>query len=214
MAKANWYERHILPRLIDWGCGVKVVRQQRGKLIPRARGRVLEIGIGTGLNLAHYDQARVTEVVGVDPAAQMHPKAQQRLKALTLNCRIVRVGAEGLDFADNSFDSLVCTYSLCSIENVQEALLEMARVLKPEGELLICEHGLAPEAEVRRWQNRLTGSWSRCMGGCRLNRDIPALITQAGFRFTELHNEYLRGPKPWTYHYRGVARLADQACGD
>lgn len=201
----NWYERHLLPYLIDWACGIKPVRRQRRKVVPQARGRVLEIGIGTGLNLPHYNRARVESITGLDPGLEMHRLAKKRVIKSGLRVELVGLSAEKIPFDDASFDTVVVTYSLCTIPDPVAALREMRRVLKRDGRLIFCEHGVAPDASVRRWQDRLTPMWSKLAGGCHLNRDIPALLREAGFVCKDLETLYLPGPRPLTYNYWGTA---------
>jgi ubiquinone/menaquinone biosynthesis C-methylase UbiE len=177
---ANWYERHLLPHLVDFACSRAPVRRERKEVVARARGRVLEVGIGTGLNLAHYDKSRVTRIVGLDPALEMQGLARRRMRRAGLDVELVALSAEHIPLADASVDSIVMTYTLCSIEDPRAALAEMRRVLAPGGMLLFSEHGLAPEESVRRWQRRLQPHWSRIAGGCHLDRDIPALLEEAG----------------------------------
>lgn len=201
----NWYERHLLPYLIDMACGIGPVQKQREKVVPLAHGRVLEIGIGTGLNLPHYDAARVDHIVGLDPGTEMHPLAQKRLEASGLAVELVGLSAERIPYDDARFDSVLVTFSLCTIPDPVAALREMRRVLKPQGRLIFCEHGRAPDASVARWQDRLTPVWSKFAGGCHLNRDIPALLDQAGFVCEDLQTMYLPGPRPLTFNYWGTA---------
>lgn len=201
----NWYERHLLPYLIDMACGIGPVQRQREKVVPLAHGRVLEIGIGTGLNLPHYDAARVDHIVGLDPGTEMHPLAQKRLEASGLSVELVGLSAERIPYDDATFDSVLVTFSLCTIPDPVASLREMRRVLKPQGRLIFCEHGRAPDASVARWQDRLTPVWSKFAGGCHLNRDIPALLDQAGFDCEDLQTMYLPGPRPLTFNYWGTA---------
>lgn len=208
MAERNWYERHLLPWLADLACGVGPVRRQREKVVPLARGRVLEVGIGTGLNLAHYDKARIAVVIGLDPALEMLRRARRRARRAGIELELIGQSAERMPFRDESFDTVLVTYTLCSIAEPPAALAEMRRVLKPEGRLLFCEHGLAPEASVRRWQARLAPLWSRLAGGCRLDRDVPALLRAAGFVSTDLQSAYLPGPRVLAYNYWGTALAA------
>jgi ubiquinone/menaquinone biosynthesis C-methylase UbiE len=203
----NWYDRQVLPYLIDFACGMKAVRKQRQKVIPLATGRVLEIGIGTGLNLPFYDRTQVTTIVGVDPALAMHPLAARRIAAAGIAVRLVGLSAEKLPLADASFDTVVCTYTLCSIPDPVAALRELRRVLAPGGRLLFSEHGRAPDAGVHAWQTRLQPYWSKLAGGCMLDRDIPALLVEAGFK-PEVQSRYLPGPKLLSYHYWGTALAA------
>lgn len=202
---SEWYEKHLLPHLIDFACGMKAFTRQRSKVVPKAHGRVLEIGIGTGLNLAHYDPAKVDALCGLDPSLALHAIAKSRLDATTLKLELMPLSAERIPADDASFDSIVCTFTLCTIPDPLAALREMRRVLKPGGELLFSEHGLAPEPSVQKWQHRLTPIWRPMAGGCHLNRDIPALLAQAGFRVVELQQHYVKGPRPMTWISTGVA---------
>ena len=201
----RFYDEKILPHLIDFACGMGQVMKTRAQVVPQASGRVLEIGIGTGLNLAFYDRSRVERLVGVDPAEEMHALARRRSLRAGLPVELVPVTAERLPLPSGSIDCVVCTFTLCSIPDVLAALREMRRVLKPGGEFLFCEHGLAPDAGVRAWQHRLTPIWKPLAGGCHLDRDIPALIEAGGFQVRELSREYLPGPRPMTYVYKGMA---------
>jgi ubiquinone/menaquinone biosynthesis C-methylase UbiE len=200
----SWYERNILPVFLDLACGMKPIAEQRQLVVPLAHGRVLEIGIGTGLNLPFYDRSRVQALVGVDPALQMHRLARKRLQATGITAELVGLSAEKLPLEDRSFDSVVCTYTLCSIPDPHRALVEMKRVLKPGGKLLFSEHGRAPDESVRRWQSRLQPLWGRIAGGCQLGRDIPALLSAAGFESTP-QSGYRPGPRFAAYSYWGEA---------
>lgn len=201
----NLYDRFLLPYLIDLACGIKPVQRQRAKVVPRARGRVLEVGVGTGRNLPFYDRTRLAELSALDPAAQMHRLARRRAARAGIAVRLLELSAEEIPEPDASYDTVVMTFTLCSIPDPVKALREMRRVLKPGGELLFCEHGAAPDADVRRWQDRLTPWWKPLAGGCHLNRDIPALLREGGFVLEELETLYLPGPRPLTYNYWGRA---------
>jgi ubiquinone/menaquinone biosynthesis C-methylase UbiE len=200
-----WYDRLVLPRLLDCACGLPMVTRQRRLVVPQASGRVLEVGIGTGLNLPHYDRGRITSLTGIDPGVAMHPLAARRAREHGLDVRLVPLSAERLPLADASFDTVVVTYTLCTIPDPLAALREMRRVLAPGGRLLFCEHGRAPEPSVQRWQARLQPLWGRLAGGCHLGRDVPALLAQAGFALPELHTGYIPGPRPLAFHYCGRA---------
>ena len=204
----SWYERYLLPHLIDFACGMKPIREQREKVVPLASGKVLEIGIGTGLNLRHYDKTKLETLVGLDPALDMHRLARKRMRKAGLAVELVGLSAEQIPYADHSFDTVVLTYTLCSIPDPASALKEMRRVLRPQGRLLFCEHGLAPDDSVRRWQRRLNPLWGRVGGGCQLDRDIPALLGAAGFRSPDLQAAYLPGPRPLMFNYWGSATPA------
>ena len=201
----SWYERHLLPYLTDFACGMRTVRRQRRKVVPQAEGEVLEIGIGTGLNFEHYERTKVTKLVGLDPGTPMHRLARKRAQRAGLPVELLDASAEAVPFAAATFDTVVVTYTLCTIPDPVAALGEMRRVLKPGGRLIFCEHGLAPDASVRRWQDRLTPAWSWIAGGCHLNRDIPALLQAAGFRSEDMETMYLPGPRLLTYNYWGTA---------
>lgn len=201
---ASWYERVLLPYLLDLSCGVKPISRQRQKILPLAEGRVLEVGIGTGLNLRFYDKARVRLIVGVDPGLALHPLAIKRGREAGLLLELIGLSAERMPVSDGSFDTVVCTYSLCTISDPVAALREMRRALKPGGKLLFSEHGRAPDEQVRRWQIRLQPLWQRMAGGCQLARDIPALLQEGGFR-PEVQSRYIPGPRFLSYHYWGEA---------
>nr|WP_024309589.1 MULTISPECIES: class I SAM-dependent methyltransferase [unclassified Pseudomonas] len=199
------YDRHILPHLIDFACGMGAVMKARSQIVPLAHGRVLEIGIGSGLNLSFYDPQRVEVVVGVDPSAEMQALARERAARCQVPVEMIALELGQIQAADASFDDIVCTFTLCTIPDAIAALREMRRVLKPGGRLLFCEHGLAPDLPVVRWQKRLTPLWKPLAGGCHLDRDIPALIGAGGFHIRELSTGYLKGPRPMTHAYRGWA---------
>lgn len=201
----NLYDQHVLPHLIDFACGMGAVMKTRAQIVPQAVGRVLEIGIGSGLNLSFYDPTRVSLIVGVDPAAAMHKLARQRAAQIRIPVEMIALELDQIQAADASFDSIVCTFTLCTIPDASAALREMRRVLKPGGKLLFSEHGLAPDAPVVRWQNRITPLWKPLAGGCHLNRDIAALITAGGFNIGDIQSSYLKGPKPMTWVSRGWA---------
>jgi SAM-dependent methyltransferase len=189
----GFYERHILPHLINGACGARPIREQRARVVPRARGVVLEIGIGTGLNLPYYDPRVVERLVGLDPSEHSWKLAARRSRELSFPVEFIGLPGERIPLADASVDSIVMTYSLCTIPDPQAALAGMARVLRPDGELLFCEHGLAPDPAVQRWQHRLNPFWRRIAGGCELDRDIPGLLETAGFRLRERASMYLPG---------------------
>jgi ubiquinone/menaquinone biosynthesis C-methylase UbiE len=178
---ASWYERNILPKFLACACSGPQMMRQRSRLVPRASGRVLELGVGMGLNLAFYDPAKVSSVSGVDPAAELRDLAEAAPRPEGLAVEILPGVAEDLPFESASFDSVVCTFTLCSVHAPDRALAEAMRVLKPGGRLFYCEHGLAPEPGVARWQRRIEPVWKRLAGGCRLTRPILPLLEGAGF---------------------------------
>lgn len=201
----GFYNRFILPQVIELAMRQKAFAPFRERVVGAARGRVLEIGIGSGLNLASY-QSGAEEVYGVDPSIELLAKANDRLNTARVPVELVEGSAEKLPFDDRTFDTLVMTFTLCSIPEVALAVREMRRVLRPEGELLFLEHGQAPDPAVVRWQNRLTPAWKRIGGGCHLNRKVDDLI-KAGFRIERLSTEYLKSaPRPFSFIYEGGAR--------
>ena len=203
---SRFYERHVLPRLLKCACQARPEIKQRMKVVPRAEGRVLELGIGMGLNLPFYDPARVESVTGVDPAPALRAMAQAAPRPAGLTVRVEDGAAEALPFGAASFDCVVCTFTLCSVQTPAGALAEARRVLKPGGRLLYCEHGLAPDRQVQIWQRRLDPLWARIAGGCHLVRPITSAIAGAGFKIVESETMYLPGtPRPLGWNEWGVA---------
>ncbi len=203
----NFYDRHIAPALINLACGVKPVAKQRGKIVPRARGTVLEVGFGSGHNIPYYDPGKVTRVIALEPSPEMRKRAAKRIAQSPIALEFVDLPGEQIPLESASVDTVMITYTMCSIDDVEAALAQMRRVLKPDGELLFCEHGRAPDQGIARWQDRLTPAWRRIGGGCRLNRNIPELVRRASFTITELEEMYLPGtPRVLGYNYWGAAR--------
>lgn len=188
---ASFYERRILPKLLTCACSSPPMMKQRAKVVPRAEGHVLELGIGMGLNLAYYDADKVTSVSGVDPAAELRAIAEAAPRDPRLSVKVEDGTAEALPFEDKSFDCIVCTFTLCSVHTPAEALGEARRVLKPGGRFLFCEHGLAPDAGVQKWQRRIEPLWKRLAGGCHLTRPVAAGVAGAGFKLDDLETMYL-----------------------
>lgn len=201
------YHRHILPRCIDWTCGGAEVQRQREKVVPLASGRVLEVGVGSGLNLPFYDPAKVERVYGLDPAPEMLAMARRRSRDLPFAVEYLDAGGEDIALERESVDTVLVTFTLCTIPDPAAALERMRHVLRPGGRLVFSEHGRAPHESVRRWQHRLNPLWRRIGGGCTLDRDIPALIRSAGFRIDTLDTMYLpRTPRFAGFTYWGTAR--------
>ena len=201
----NLYDRYVMPLLIDACCGMKDIQSQRAALLPLAQGKVLEIGIGTGRNLPFYNPSKLESLQGLDPAEQMSPTARRRAIQAGLNVELLTLSAEEIPAPDATYDTVVCTFTLCTIPDPIKALREMRRVLKPGGQLLFCEHGRSPDAGVQVWQDRLTPWWRPIAGGCHLNRDVPDMLRDGGFRATKIESSYLRGPKPVVWVTRGIA---------
>lgn len=199
------YRRYILPRVINFTCGLKPSMRQREKVVPRARGRVLEVGIGSGLNLQFYDSTKVSKVWGLDPAPEMTRMAKRAARSVPFEVEFIGLPGDEIPLDDDSVDTVLVTYTLCTIPDTIPALRQMSRVLRPGGELIFCEHGAAPDASVRRWQDRLNPIWKRLGGGCNLNRPIPALIEAGGFRIRSLDTMYIPGWRPASFNYWGTA---------
>jgi ubiquinone/menaquinone biosynthesis C-methylase UbiE len=204
----GFYSRRVLPHIINLAMRNKDLTRLRGDWIPQARGEVLEIGIGSGLNLPFYS-SEVAHVYGVEPSVALQEMARSRAGAVRTKVEFLSQSAEEvLLLADQSIDTIVMTWTLCSIPDAPRALVQMKRVLKEDGRLLFIEHGRSPDAGVVAWQDRLTPVWKKIGGGCHLNRKIDELLTTAGFVIAELKTSYLPGPRPMTYTYQGFARRA------
>lgn len=204
---ASFYARHILPRLITCACSAEPMRRQRESLVPYAKGSVLELGVGGGLNLQHYDPARVESLVGVDPSAELRALAARAPRTPGLSVEIRDGAAENLPFEDATFDCVVCTFTLCSVAAPARALAEVRRVLRQGGVFLFCEHGLAPDTPVRAWQRRIEPAWKRIAGGCHLTRPVGRSIMEAGFELSEHVAAYLPGAmRAFGWVERGLAR--------
>lgn len=199
------YSRLVLPRLIHLACSSLPAKRQRRKIVPLARGRVLEVGIGSGLNLPYYRADRVERIYGVEPSAELRRMAAEEASGSEIEAEIVDLEAGGYPLDRNSVDTALITYTLCTIGDTQSALAEVRRVLRPGGELIFCEHGAAPDALVRRTQSVLNPVWGIFSGGCHLNRRIPELIEGGGFRLQSLNQGYIPGWRPGSYNYWGTA---------
>jgi ubiquinone/menaquinone biosynthesis C-methylase UbiE len=174
--------------------------------VPQAQGEVLEIGFGSGLNLPHYRREQVSRLWALEPSAEMRALAAPRVAASGLDVHWLELPGEAVPLPAHSVDCVVMTYTLCTIPDAAAALAQVRRVLRPPGRLLFCEHGAAPDAAVRRWQDRLDGLWSRLAGGCHLNREMEPLIASAGFCLDELQSRYLpKTPRFAGYNTWGVA---------
>ena len=200
----GFYDKYILPSVLNCACGSKPVRYQREKIVPHAEGVVLEIGIGSGLNLPHYRGDKVTSIIGLDPSPELNAMAEKTAAELGLSVEFILASAESIDLPDDYVDTVLVTYTLCTIPDAVRAVKEMRRVLKPEGKILFCEHGLAPDESVAKWQDRIDPLWGRIAGGCHLNRDIPKLIRSAGLSIETMDEMYLPStPKFAGYNYWG-----------
>ena len=198
------YQHWILPRLLHLAMRNRELPAYRARLIPEAKGQIIEIGIGSGLNLPLYSDA-VNAIIGVDPSPKLLEMADTTRRRVSVPVELIEGSAEDIPIENRSIDTVVTTWTLCSIPDAQRALLEMRRVLKPSGHLLFVEHGRAPEPQVQWWQDRLTPAWKRLSGGCHLNRAMGELIQNAGFPIERLDTGYMPGPKPMTFMYQGSA---------
>jgi ubiquinone/menaquinone biosynthesis C-methylase UbiE len=199
----GFYRYNVLPHLINCALRNRELLPYRERAASRATGRVLEIGIGSGLNTRFYTQ-RVTEVIGIDSSPKL--LAMIARQEFRVPITLILATAEALPLQQSIVDTIVMTWTLCSIANIQAALGEMRRVLKPGGRLIFVEHGLAPDERVRWWQRRLTPAWKHLAGGCHLDREAPTLIESAGFVIVSMEKGYMRGPKPLAFMYEGYAR--------
>jgi ubiquinone/menaquinone biosynthesis C-methylase UbiE len=201
----GFYSDVILPRLCDLAMRNKQLLPFRERVIGAAEGRVLEIGVGSGMNLPFY-RPPVREVLALEPAPRLVTMARSASHASSMPVSFLEASAEAIPLDEHSVDTIVTTWTLCSIPQAATALAEMRRVLRPGGKLLFVEHGRAPDASVRWWQDRLTPVWRSISGGCHLNRPIQAMIEGAGFRIDRIETGYMPGPKPMTFMYEGGAR--------
>lgn len=202
------YDNYVLPHLLDLACGTKPMRYQRNKVVPQAEGRVLEIGMGSGLNLPFYDTDKVDMVWGLEPSLGMRKKAEPNLAKSDVEVEWLGLPGEEIPLEDKSADTIVLTFTLCTIPDWQKALGQMRRVLKPGGKLLFAEHGLAPDADVRKRQNRYDPTWAKIAGGCHMNRPIVEMISDNGFKIRDLKSRYLPStPKVLGFHNWGYAEV-------
>ena len=200
------YEKYVLPKFLNCACGSKPVSYQRKKVVPLAEGKVLEIGIGSGLNLPFYDKAKIDEIWGLDPSEELSEMAKQVADEESMEVKFISSGAEDIPLPDNYFDTVLVTYTMCTIPEVQRANQEIRRVLKEDGKMIFCEHGEAPDQNIRKWQNRINPFWGKLAGGCNINRKIPSLIQDSGFDIIEMEEMYLPNtPKIAGYNYWGYA---------
>lgn len=200
------YEKYILPRVLNCACGSKPIKYQREKVVPKAAGIVLEVGIGSGLNIPFYDSSKIDKIVGLDPSCELNVMAEKIARDHAIDIEFVLSSDEDIPLSDNHFDTVLVTYTMCTIPDAVAANKEMRRVLKPEGRLIFCEHGVAPDLKVSKWQHRIDPYWTKIAGGCHLNRNIPDLITSAGFQIQSMEEMYLPStPKFAGYNYWGVA---------
>ena len=201
----GFYDKYLLPKVVHFTCGTSPAMKQRAKVVPLATGRVLEIGIGSGLNVPFYDTRKVTHLWGLDPSKEMWAIAEKNAGEHHLNAEFIEAGAESIPLDNNAANTVVMTYTMCTIPDAHCALQEVRRVLKPGGKLLFCEHGEAPDKDVQRWQQRMNPIWNKLGGGCNLNRPIPRILEESGFTSRDMQTMYIPGWKPACFNYWGTA---------
>jgi ubiquinone/menaquinone biosynthesis C-methylase UbiE len=200
------YDRYILPVVLNAAMSTKPIRYQRKKVVPRATGRVLEIGFGAGHNLPFYDASKVTHLWALEPSKEMRERAAERVSQSSIPLEFLDLPSEAIPLGSEEADTILITYTLCTIPDVMKALGEMRRVLKQGGKMIFCEHGEAPDADVRKWQERLTPAWKFIGGGCHVGRPIPKMIVDSGFRIEGMETMYLPGtPRFAGFNYWGDA---------
>ena len=202
----KFYESRVLPKLLTVLCNTKPNHYQRKKVVPLAIGDVVEIGVGPGLNLQYYNLDTVNKVIGIDPSDELNKIAKKNANKVNLDIEFNLSSAESIDLPTSSVDSVVCTFSLCSIPNPQKALKEIYRILKPGGKYYYCEHGISPDLSTRVFQNVTNMFYPKLSGGCHANRDIPKLISESGLKILEKDTMYLPGSVKFLgFNYWGVA---------
>lgn len=199
------YDTYVLPRLVNWVCSQNDISRIRSEIVPLAEGRTLEVGMGSGLNLPFYDPSKVEQVFGIEPLHKLRDMAEKKALEVPFGVDFVGTSGEEIFLESNSVDTVLVTYTLCSIPDVVKALKEMKRVLKFSGKLIFCEHGRSPEDHILKWQNRLNRPWTKISGGCHLNRPISELIKESGFKIKDLETRYNSPLKLVSYNYRGIA---------
>jgi ubiquinone/menaquinone biosynthesis C-methylase UbiE len=203
----SFYNKYILPKVLNCACASKPINYQRDKIVPLAEGVVLDIGIGSGLNIPFYNKTKIKQLYGLDPSKELLDIAKSVAKKENLEIEFLECGAESIPLPDKSIDTVLMTYTMCTITDVALSNSEIIRVLKDDGKLLFCEHGLAPDKNIAKWQKRINPLWSKIAGGCNLNRDIPNLISSSGFKISNMEEMYLPStPKFAGYNYWGVAK--------
>jgi|SRR5210317_120784 ubiquinone/menaquinone biosynthesis C-methylase UbiE len=202
----SFYEKYILPRFLNCACASEPITYQRKKVVPLAEGKILEVGIGSGLNLPFYNKSKIIEIWGIDPSEELNAMAKRVATEENINVKFITSGAEDIPFPDNYFDTVLITYTMCTIPSVLKANEEMRRVLKSGGKMIFCEHGVSPDESIKKWQKRLNSIWGKIAGGCNINRDIPMLIKSSGFKIVMMDEMYLpKTPKIAGYNYWGYA---------
>ena len=204
----SFYEKYILPRFLNCACASEPITYQRKKVVPLAEGKILEVGIGSGLNLPFYNKSKIEEIWGIDPSEELNAMAKKVAIKEDINVNFITSSAEDIPFPNDYFDTVLITYTMCTIPSVLQANKEIRRVLKHNGKMIFCEHGVSPDENIKKWQKRLNSIWGKIAGGCNINRNIPMLIKDSGFKIEEMDEMYLpKTPKIAGYNYWGYARV-------
>ena len=203
----SFYEKYILPRFLNCACASEPITYQRKKVVPLAEGKILEVGIGSGLNLPFYNKSKIEEIWGIDPSEELNAMAKKVAIKEDINVNFITSSAEDIPFPNDYFDTVLITYTMCTIPSVLQANKEIRRVLKSSGKMIFCEHGVSPDENIKKWQKRLNSIWGKIAGGCNINRNIPMLIKSSGFKIIEMDEMYLpKTPRIAGYNYWGYAK--------
>lgn len=209
MGLQTWYDAHLMPKLVTFACGQGQVMKRRSQLVPLATGDVFELGCGGGLNQEFYQTSQISSFSGIDPHAGLLDDARARASARGWDNAIREGVGENIPFRDASFDTVVCTFTLCSVDDPDQVMSEMRRILRPGGRLLFLEHGRTPDVDVARWQDRIEPVWKKIAGGCHLTRPIGAALRGAGFDVEPMGQGYLpKAPRFAGWNEWGIARKA------
>ena len=203
----SFYEKYILPRFLNCACASEPITYQRKKVVPLAEGKILEVGIGSGLNLPFYNKSKIEEIWGIDPSEELNAMAKKVAMKEDINVNFITSSAEDIPFPNDYFDTVLITYTMCTIPSVLKANKEIRRVLKRSGKMIFCEHGVSPDENIKKWQKRLNFIWGKIAGGCNINRNIPKLIKSSGFKIVKMDEMYLpKTPRIAGYNYWGYAK--------
>lgn len=203
----SFYEKYILPRFLNCACASEPITYQRKKVVPLAEGKILEVGIGSGLNLPFYEKSKIEEIWGIDPSEELNIMAKKVAIEEGMNVNFITSSAEDIPFPNDYFDTVLITYTMCTIPSVLKANKEIRRVLKRSGKMIFCEHGVSPDENIKKWQKRLNSIWGKIAGGCNINRNIPKLIKSSGFKIVKMDEMYLpKTPRIAGYNYWGYAK--------
>ena len=203
----SFYEKYILPRFLNCACASEPITYQRKKVVPLAEGKILEVGIGSGLNLPFYSKSKIEEIWGIDPSEELNAMAKKVAIKEDINVNFITSSAEDIPFPNDYFDTVLITYTMCTIPSVLQANKEIRRVLKHNVKMIFCEHGVSPDENIKKWQKRLNSIWGKIAGGCNINRNIPMLIKSSGFKIVEMDEMYLpKTPRIAGYNYWGYAK--------